>query len=127
MLIIRPTQFEVLAADADVVDRALILEDIHENCGEIVTGIPEEALLDMIDAGVLKAQSFGFTRGSDCSTFVQFMLSQGANFYDHPEIRAILVDQQIPLHRRLDVIADEVSDRVWHEVEQRYDNISAWD
>ena len=119
---IRQEQFDAFRpkTDEEIVDS--IVKYLREECADIVGQLP--SLPDMVRSGVARARSHGLRSLGDLTAFVSIMFEVAPTFDEHPELRRVLNDENIPADERLDALFDGDLDDAWEEA-ARYDG-AAW-
>jgi hypothetical protein len=90
-----------------------------------VKDLPSTLFLDMVAAGIHRASNRGLERSDDITAFVSLMFSFAPNFDRQRTINQILTSEDVDDEERMNLIADNVSEQDWDEVEENYDE-SAW-
>ena len=136
MLKIRSEQMKAFgpAADSAFVRRvAGYLREKHADAGlQLSTGVstikemPDDALHQIVRNGIARARAFGMSYQSDLAAFVVIMLEAAPNFDEHPLIRRILRDENVPPNSRIDRLMEQATEQNWEAVKASYDP-AAWD
>lgn len=122
---IRAEQLEAFRPRADELLAARVVEHLRENHPEEVGRLPDDVLAEMVSNGLARARRYGLTLESSLTAFVVLMFVVAPNFDEHPLIRHVLTDESEPPDRRVDALAERISEANWEEAERRYDP-GAW-
>lgn len=134
-LIIRSTQFAVFQQQADALFVQRVVKQLLRTDGEVVvrfltytstvSELPRETLQSMVRSGIARARSYGMTWESTLVGFVSLMFSVAPNFDEHPLIRRVLLDENVPPDERIEVLWERVSEESWDAAGKTYDS-NAW-
>jgi hypothetical protein len=121
MLVIRDAQLQAfIAKDEKDVVKVVCEAVIKANPGR-VKDIRPRRLISMVKIGIERAQAAGVTRTEDIAAFVALMFEVSPKFYRHPQVAAVLADQNFPIGERIQQLPVRVSDEAWEEISQVYD------
>lgn len=126
MMRLGPEHIEALRPQSERAFAYEILDFMHNRHPELLAGMPEEAVLDRIVAGVKRAKHYGFTRHRSYAAFIVIMFEIAPNFDDHPRIKAALTNPGIPPDYRIGSFEDATTERDWVEAEA-LNYPKAWD
>ncbi len=90
----------------------------------LVGRMPETSLRQLVQTGIARARSHGFTFTSSISAFVVLMFKAAPNFDQHPTIRQALAEPLSEEHKLRRMI-DGANTNIWKEAKAQYDP-SAW-
>lgn len=94
--------------------------------GELaLSEIPEERLLELVRRGVERARAYGMTWESSITAFVVLTFVVAPNFDQHPVIRHVLADPDVPADTRLDGLWEQTTEENWQAAAEAYDP-SSW-
>ena len=134
MLRIRKEQFDVFQplAETDFVVR--IEEHLRKEHENAIVRLPGHltlvgrmtvtSLRELVQTGIARARSHGFTFASSISAFVVLMVKAAPNFDAHPVLREALTETG-PEEQRLKRLLSAASPAVWQETRDQYDP-TAW-
>jgi hypothetical protein len=126
MLVIRQEQMDVLIKGTDEEWIEFLVGHAREEFPEKTAERDDETLRKMVRAGIRRAESHGFTNGEDQTAFISIMFEIAPNFDEHPQIKAVLDDQQFAPSDRLERLwSPLVTEEAWEEAEKNY-NENAW-
>ena len=91
-----------------------------------VKDLPEEALLRMVKAGVVRARNYGLMLDCDITAFVSLMFAIAPNFDTQANIQTLLSDPEFSPEERMELLVDLATEEDWEQAEQSYDE-SAWE
>ncbi len=116
MLQIRNTQMLQMLETNDALLRTAITKRVREQYAELVNGLPNDLLDEMIENGIQSARGYGLTQAENITEFVLIMFEVGPEFHRHPRIRPILSDPTIAAEEKLKVMFDRTPDQYWDEI-----------
>ncbi|MEW6127923.1 MAG: hypothetical protein AB1757_12865 [Acidobacteriota bacterium] len=135
MLTIRDEQMDAFQETAEAAFAKKIIEYLKENHGDEIVQIPdgkckiahlpETIFFDMVFKSLQRAKRFGFSYRSTLKTYVVLRFVVAPNFDEHPIIKRILTDENIPADDRIDQLWERTSEQNWEAAEQNYDT-DAW-
>lgn len=115
---LRPEHLQAFDAEGEQALVGRIAAHLRDEYPEAVADLPDVFLEDRIRLGLARARSYGFRWESDLAVFVAFMFAFAPDFDDHPDVVAILTDEDLPLDGRVRVLA-HLGDEVWDEIVAR--------
>jgi hypothetical protein len=116
MLIVRADQlavFERLQLDRFVDQTAAHLRQEHQDA---VAALPPDRLRDRVALAVARGMAYGMRTEAALQQFVAVMFEFGADFDDHPTVRAILHDPSTPPDYLIEALWQNLPQRVWEEL-----------
>lgn len=122
MLKISKEQFEAFMPKTDEEIVEFIAGHLREEIPEVVGKLP--SLPEMVRSGVERARWHGLRSLGDLTAFVSIMFEVAPTFDEHPELKRVLDDEDVPAGERLDALFDEELEGAWEEA-ARYDG-AAW-
>jgi hypothetical protein len=126
MLVIRQQQMEALIKGSDEEFLEFLVEHVREEFPEKVAERDEETLRRMVNGGIARAESHGFTLAEDVTAFISVMFEIAPNFDEQPQIKAVLDDEQFEPGDRLERLSSPlVPEEAWEEAEKNH-NEKAW-
>ena len=90
---------------------------VKEHNADLLEGLPDEEVDDMVARGIKRARSFGMRVQRSIAAFVNLKLAIAPGFYRHPDINEILTDARIGPDARVEVLPSAVDDAAWAEAE----------
>ena len=94
---------------------------LRKDHAEAVKDLADDLLKERIATGIRRARAYGFTWETTIAIFVTFMFTVAPNFDDHPRIRKILQDRQIPANDRIDALLEKTTEQDWEAAKQSAD------
>lgn len=125
MLKIRKEQFDQYLQSNEQQFIQTILDFVRQDNPELIEGLPEHVLSEMVANGIERARSHGFRSDEDLMAFVAVMFEISPNFDEQPQIYQALHNPALPLDQRFDAIFDGVPAEAWQEAELNID-ADAW-
>jgi hypothetical protein len=118
-----------LRATAEVTSMELtnkIIEFLQNEAPEEIEGLHLDLLSQMVENGIIRARSHGFTEDNAIQDFVQLMFEIAPNFDQNPAFAKALretsgVDQDVRAHS----ILERISEEEWNQAADSYDE-NAW-
>lgn len=136
MLTIRDDQMEAFQETAEAAFAKSIVEYIKENHGEEivqipagkckVTHLPEDIFYQMVRKSLQRAKRYEFSLRPTLKAYVVLRFVVAPNFDDHPIIKRVLTDENVPADERIDQLWDKTSEQNWEAAEQNYD-ANSWE
>jgi hypothetical protein len=91
---------------------------------EVVSGIPEPLLMEMVESGIARARGYGMRKEASLTSFVSLMFAVAPNFDQQKTINRVLSRADILPDERISLL-DGISERHWKEARNGYDE-RAW-
>jgi hypothetical protein len=113
---IRPEQYQAFtrAAEESFIERSI--KFLQEKLPDEISPLPPELLRQRVKAGIARARKYGMTWQSSILTFVTLMFEVGPNVDEHPRIRQILRDEQIPANQRIKRVLSNLAEEDWQQI-----------
>ena len=131
MFKIRSEQIRLFQPDAEEAFVRRVMSYVRERHGNrsvnlpdgavIISGLSEETLREMVEGGIARARAYGITWKSSLMSYVMLMFLTAPNFDEHRAVAEFLTNEEIEPDRRIDKMMDEISNKIWPEVEAHYD------
>lgn len=131
MLKIRKDQIELFNPDAEEAFVRRVMDYLRERHGAqvvrlpdaagVVSDLPDERLRPMVEGGIARAREYGITWKSSLISYVVLMFLTAPNFDAHRAVYSYLTNEKIEADRRIDVLMNELPNKIWQEVEQIYE------
>ncbi|HSP80697.1 MAG TPA: hypothetical protein VLQ93_19365 [Myxococcaceae bacterium] len=102
-----------------------IAQHLREESPELVDELPDDSLRSLIASGLARARMHELRSPEDLTAFVSIMFEIAPNFDEHPAIRKVLRDPDIPVDERMDALFKKVPPKAWEEADLAYDS-DAW-
>ena len=126
MLVIRDEQLNTLIKGTDEEFLEFLIEHVHEEFPEKTGTRDEETLRTMVEGGIRRAESHGFSNADDIAAFISIMFEIAPNFDEHSSIKPVLDDANFAPADRLERLwSPLVTEEAWEEAEKNYDE-NAW-
>ena len=125
MITIRNDQADAMASgDAESLN-AYIIKHLREEYYDYVTEVPADLLKPMVEHGLNKARSYGFSSTEHLILFVVLMFTFAPNFDEQPQIKAILTNENLSPEKRIEQMKHDDMNAAWAQAEEEYDD-DAW-
>jgi hypothetical protein len=126
MLVIRQKQIDALIKGTDEEFVEFLTGHVREEFPEKTAERDEETLRRMVEGGIRRAESHGFTTAEDITGFISIMFEIAPNFDEQPQIKAVLDDDKFAPEDRIERLwSPLVTDEAWEEAENNYHE-NAW-
>jgi hypothetical protein len=103
------------------------VEWLRYNYVDHVHPLDDEELRRRVRHGVEKARSYGLTWESSLTIFVTHMLTINPAFDEHPAVRAVLVDPEVPGDEKMQALLGSVEDDEWEEAAKQREPDEYWE
>jgi hypothetical protein len=135
MLRIRPAQRNVFQSvfDADFVRR--VARHLREHRPDVlvrfpdarrrIKNLPDATLERLIALSLSRARSYGMKLEAGIASFISLMFVIAPNFDDHPLIKFVMTNRNVPPDERVDELIEQLADETWAEAAKLYDP-GAW-
>ena len=130
MFKIRKDQLNLFQPDAEEAFVRRVMDYLRERHGEktvrlpegnaVVFDLPEETLRPMVEGGLARARAYGISWKSSLISYVVLMFLTAPNFDEQRIVYEYLTNEKIEADRRIDIMMDELPNKVWQEVEEIY-------
>ena len=126
MLVIRDRQIERLNgfAEENFIDELTV--DVRDLHGDLVGGLSDEELRELVETGVARARRHGLTLEDTIGTFVSWMFEFAPNFDEQEKIKKMLAEESLAPDDRIDLVAEFTTEEDWAQAEALYDD-AAWE
>jgi len=135
-MVIRDQQMEALNRSAQARFVRQLAEYLRANHGSTVVrlahgepavnAIQSDQLESLVQAGVDRAGSYGFSWRSSVAAFVVTMFVVAPNFHEDQFVNELLSDRDIEPDYRMDTALERVTEEQWDQIRQTY-NRKAWE
>ena len=99
-------------------DPAFVERLLEHVLAECPSRLPHRTLREMVERGLVRADSHGLHTSGQRFAFVTLMFRYAPNFAEHPQIRAAFQDPHRPVDERWERIFTPAFDGAWREVAQ---------
>lgn len=114
---IRREQFQHMVAGSEAMLRLAIRNQVREEHAQVVAGLPDDLLDEMIANALQAARGFGLRAPADLATFTLWCFEFGPEFHRHPAIRAVLTDAALAPEQKLSAVLQGVPEQAWRDCE----------
>ncbi len=90
-----------------------------------VAHLPDEVIYEMVWDSFQKAKAYGIDWQSTLRSFTVIRFIAAPNFDDHPIIKRLLKDENVPANERVDKLWENTTEQNWEAIEKNY-NPEAW-
>ena len=115
MFIIRTEQLDAMQETIDVALLADICDHLSQRHAASIEGYSDDLLDELIWEGMKRARRFGIRRGKHIRVFVTIMFLTAPNFWELEKARNILTEEGTPEDRKMERLANEMTDDGWEQ------------
>lgn len=115
---IRNEQIEAFKTTADESLADSLLQDLRAEYAEDVEGLSDETILKRVHYGLGRARRYEIKRDTSLAAFVLLMFAVTPHFDEHPDILAVMQNEDIKTDMRIKWVLRNTTNDQWDEVKQ---------